>query len=316
MNQEISFSSYQIFNTAARTQNISAAAKELYISQPAVSKAINKLEQSLNVKLFTRSSRGVRLTEEGTLFYEHTSQAFDVLRRGEESLRQIAALGIGHIRIGVSTTLCKYMLLPYLKGFISENPHIKISIQCQSTFHTLSLLENGSIDIGLIGKPEKLKQLQFDSLGAIEDIFVASPPYLGNLCLRSGKSAPAEFSTPELFANANVMLLDEKNITRLYIDEYFKQNQLATGQLLEISNMDLLIDFAKIGLGIACVIREFIKAELEDGSLIEIPLENPIARREVGFAYSRNIPSNEAVRKFIGYITKNNVGILEQGPDI
>lgn len=301
MEQEISLSAYQIFNTVARTLNISHAARELYISQPAISKTIAKLEQSLGVTLFTRSSRGVKLTEEGSQFYEYTSQAFDVLRRGEETLRSRTALGLGHIRIGVSTTLCKYMLLPYLKGFISENPHIKITIQCQSTFHTLALLDSGSIDLGLIGKPDKMKRLTFDSLGEIEDIFVASKPYLDNLCLRTGKRSLPDFSVPELFAEANVMLLDEKNITRLYIDEYFKQNHISAGQLLEISNLDLLIDFARIGLGVACVIREFIKSDLDAETLLEIPLEAPITKREVGFAYGKTSSANEALRKFIAY---------------
>lgn len=301
MEPDISLSSYQIFNTVARTLNISRAARELFISQPAISKAIAKLEESLNVKLFIRSSRGVKLTEEGRMFYEYTSQAFDMLHRGEENLRQIATLGIGHIRIGVSTTLCKYLLIPYLKAFISRYPHIKITIQCQSTLHTLSLLESGTIDIGLIGKPNHLSQLAFDPVGEIEDVFVAAGAYLDNLCLRAGKSRVQEFSVAELFSAANVMLLDEQNITRQYIDNYFKQNRITTGQLLEISNLDLLIDFARIGLGIACVIREFIKEDLDTGTLIEIPLNTPIAKREVGFAYDRHKAQNEAMRKFIEF---------------
>ena len=64
-----SLSSYRIFYEVARTENISRAAKELYISQPAISKSISKLEDSLNVPLFVRSSRGAQLTEEGRVLY-------------------------------------------------------------------------------------------------------------------------------------------------------------------------------------------------------------------------------------------------------
>ena len=301
MNQEHSLSAYQIFNTVAGTGNISQAAKELYISQPAISKAIAKLEAGLNVRLFTRNSRGVKLTEEGRLLYEYTGRAFEELRRGEESLRRITTLGIGHIRIGVSTTLCKYILLPYLKEFISLYPHIRISIQCQSTLHTLSLLESGSIDIGLIGRPNRIKPFEFYSLGGIEDVFVAAKPYLDNLCLRSGRRFVQDFSIPELFAQANIMLLDEQNITRQHIDDYLTQQRITAGQLLEISNMDLLIDFARIGLGIACVIREFIKADLDSGALLEIPLKHPIPGREIGFAHIRTAAPNEAVQKFLAF---------------
>ncbi len=304
MNPDHPLSAYQIFNTVAAAGNISQAAKELYISQPAISKSIARLESSLNVRLFTRNSRGVKLTEEGRALYEHTRRAFEELRRGEEQLRQITTLGIGHIRIGVSTTLCKFILLPYLKEFVSRYPHIRISIQCQSTLHTLTLLENGSIDIGLIGRPAGIRPFVFYSLGGIEDTFVAARPYLDNLCLRSGRRSIGEFSVSELFANANLMLLDEQNITRQHIDGYLAQHQITAGQLLEISNMDLLIDFARIGLGIACVIREFIQSDLDSGTLLEIPLTDPIPGREIGFAHTKAAPPNEAVQKFLALCGK------------
>ena len=99
--------------------------KGLYISQPAISKAISKLEDSLGLSLFTRSSRGVQLTSEGEILFEHTREAFDALDRGEQELKRIQEFDIGHLRIGVSNTLCKYILLPYLKTFIDQYPHMK-----------------------------------------------------------------------------------------------------------------------------------------------------------------------------------------------
>lgn len=144
MNQNLS--SYWIFYTVANAGNISKAAKELYISQPAISKSIQKLEESLDCKLFSRSSRGVILTSEGALLYEHVKQAFDALGTGEEKLKRSIELGVGQLKIGVSTTLCKYMLLPYLKEFIHRNPHISISIECQSTNDTLKLLDDNKIN--------------------------------------------------------------------------------------------------------------------------------------------------------------------------
>ena len=161
MEVDFSLSAYRIFNAVAKTENISMAAKELYISQPAISKAIAKLEQNMSVALFTRNSRGVRLTEEGKQLYNYTRVAFDTLKEGEDAMKRIHRLGIGHIRIGVSSTLCKYMLLPYLKVFVEENPHIRFTIQCQSTFQTLALIEDGKLDIGLIGKPDTFKELDF-----------------------------------------------------------------------------------------------------------------------------------------------------------
>ena len=173
MDQNLSL--YKVFYTVANTGNISRAASELFISQPAISKSIRKLEQSLDVTLFSRNSRGVQLTEEGEVLYGYVQSAFYSLQMGESQLKKINDLGIGHLHIGVSTTLCKYMLLPYLKDFIAAHPHVRITIECQSTNHTLQLLKENKIDLGLIGRPERLPHAHFDSLGEIEDIFVCVP---------------------------------------------------------------------------------------------------------------------------------------------
>ena len=145
---EQNLSQYKIFYEVAKAGNISKAAKELYISQPAISKAIGKLEDSLGLSLFTRSSRGVQLTSEGEILFEHAREAFEALERGEQELRRIQEFDIGHLRIGVSNTLCKYILLPYLKTFIDQYPHMKVTIESQSTVQTLNRLEQQKIDLG------------------------------------------------------------------------------------------------------------------------------------------------------------------------
>ena len=292
MNQNLS--SYRIFYTVANTGNISKAAKELYISQPAISKSIQKLEESVGCKLFSRSSRGVVLTDEGKLLYEHVSEAFETLTLGEEKLKRSIELGVGHLKIGVSSTLCKYLLLPYLKEFIRQNPHISISISCQSTNDTLKLLEDNKIDIGLIGKPENLKNIHFDFLEEIEDIFVAAKDYLRNLKARG-------IQKDHILQSSTLMLLDKNNMTRQYIDDYLQENQIIIKDSIDISSMDLLIDFARIGVGVACVIKNFVREDLENGTLVEIPLGFPIHKREVGFAYKTTTKPSKSLAEFIHF---------------
>ena len=292
MNQNLS--SYRIFYTVANTGNISKAAKELYISQPAISKSIQKLEESVGCRLFLRSSRGVVLTDEGRLLYEHVSRAFQTLTLGEEKLKRSIELGVGHLKIGVSAALCKYMLLPYLKEFIRRNPHISISIACQSTNDTLKLLEDNQIDIGLIGKPQNLKNIHFDFLEEIEDVFVSTKDYIRNLRARGVQKN-------QLLSNSTLMLLDKNNMTRQYIDDYLQENQIQARESIDISNMDLLIDFARIGLGIACVIKSFVVEDLSLGALVEIPLGIPIHKREVGFAYKPSPKLSKSLNEFIRF---------------
>jgi DNA-binding transcriptional LysR family regulator len=206
-------------------------------------------------------------------------------------------LGVGHLKIGVSATLCKYVLLPYLNRFLKEYPHIKITIESQSTLHTLKQLENNTLDIGLVAKPSNLRLYEFLPLNKIEDIFVATKEYLENIRLRE--------KDEDIFSSANVMLLDEENISRMYIEDYFKENNIYPRHILEVSSMDLLIEFAKTGLGVGCVIKEFVTDELASGQLIQIPLKKPINKREVGFCYNKAAYLSDSMTRLIEFVTND-----------
>ena len=356
---------YVIFHTVAKAGNISKAANQLYISQPAISKAISKLEEELGTVLFNRSSRGVTLTEEGQVLYEYVERAFDSLNMGEENLKNYKELGIGHIRIGVSTSLCKHILLDYLKDFIRENPNIKFSIDCHSTVNTIKLLRNEDIDIGLICNTELPKGIVYSPVKEIHDVFVASPEYLDNFYERandrdqysfadelpgnikgniipllnsglapnarddaadqsaykksrdtghsfgtsasttihnSSNSGMSSISTVDILEGSNLMVLEEANVTRTHVDEYLRSQGISCSQVLEINNMDLLIDFAAIGMGVASVVREFAQEQLDSGVITELPLNTPIPSRTVGFAYSGVKNQSTAMRKFMEWV--------------
>lgn len=328
---EQSLNYYKIFYEVAKTGNISKAADKLFISQPAVSKSITKLEQSLNHTLFIRSKRGVKLTEEGKTLFSHLDVAFSSIDSAEKILKRVHDFGLGQLRIGVSTSLCKHILLPYLQDFIEENPHVKISIECNPTYETLHLLKEDKIDIGLICDTALEKGYHYQSLRSIQDTFVATQTYIENLNLREHDSisketeenrevtlptvaglllfneipeAPMEeeilLSGREIIEKSNLMLLDQGNISRQYIDEYMKAEKIQPGQILEINNMDLLIDFASIGMGVACVVREFVTSYIENGQVYEIPLDHEIPKRSVGFVYNEHTLSTTA-RRFLDF---------------
>src|SRR5699024_7256287 len=122
----------------------------------------------------------------------------------EHQLARIASPDAGSLRIGVSATLCRYMLLPYLSGFISAHPGIHISISCQSTNETLELLESDAIDIGLVGKPEHLRDITYYDLDEIEDIFVATDACIARLL-------SPDATTKSILESATLMLLNKNN---------------------------------------------------------------------------------------------------------
>ena len=286
-------SQYRIFYEVARCGNISRAAKELYISQPAISKAIGKLEESLGTRLFLRNSRGVQLTPEGNVLFQHVAAAFDSLSRGEKELKRIHDFHIGQLKIGVSNTLCKYVLLPYLKSFVEKYPHVNITIESQSTAHTLEMLEARKIDIGLVAEPRARRGLNFTPVIEIHDGFFCTPAYMENLTLREGPP-------PDIFKTGNIMLLDRSNMSRKHLDTYLSDRDIEVNQLLEVTDMALLIEFARIGLGIACVILDFVSDDLKNGTLMEVPLDAPIPRRVIGFACPPQDQS-QTLREFLAF---------------
>lgn len=295
MISESNLNRYRLFCAVAECESISKAAELNYISQPAISKAITKMEESLGTVLFNRNHRGVTLTDEGKVFYDELKSAFDIIKAGEDKLRSINELGIGRLRLGASSVLCKAMLLPYLKGFINENPHIKITIECQSSSRIHKMLMDGVIDVGLMVKPDNMTEMSFISLGEIEDIFAATPNYLDNLALRNES---------DIFENANIMLLDSENVSRHHVDKFFKENNIEPKHILEVSNMDMLIEFTKIGMGVSCVVKQFVEKEIECGELREIPLNSKINTREVGLAFIKTSRLNATMQKFIDYINR------------
>lgn len=314
METESALSSYHIFNAVAETGNLSKAAKKLYISQPAISRAVSKLEQSLSVRLFIRNSRGVHLTEEGKLLYEHTKTAFDSLRKAEEGIKRIHTLGAGRLRIGVDSFLYKNILMPRLQEFILTHPHIQIHIRCLTSSEAVRLIEDGDLDIALISEPFRLHTLDFLPVAALHDIFAASPAYIKNLQFReqdtvvkpaSGKNRRTiekKAYASSLLLKDGVLMLPEKNTGfRVHIENYFTKNQLETGRILEFDSHDMLVDFAKIGLGISCVIKEFIKDELENKTLKELSLPSNPDKRIVGFVYNKTSLQAEAVNKFLDF---------------
>ena len=294
---EQNLSTYRIFFEVAKQGNISKAAESLYISQPAISKTIVRLEDNLNVKLFKRNSRGVSLTEEGEVLFRHVQEAIHHIEEAENALQKMKDYHIGHLDIGASTTLCRYILLPYLKKFMEEFPNIQINLKNQDSAKNLQVLDAQDIDLALVAIPKHLSPNQKVILEQeVEDIFVASPKYIENLKALHG----SDFS---LFQNATVMLMDDKNVSRHYIDMYIRENQLDFKQVIALNTMDLLIDFAKIDMGISCVIRSFVEKDLENGSLVQIDIAPPIPRRKIGFMYHANNCS-KSLESFLSFLEK------------
>ena len=290
---------YRIFYYAATHKNISKAADALYISQPAVSKSIKKLESLTSCVLFARSSKGVSLTSEGEILFKYISEAFKNIESGEMLIEKMNRLEEGAVKIGISNTLCKYYFLPILEKFHEKYPNIKIQIINSPSPKTYLLLEEWKIDFGIISIPKDKLCYNYTELMDVHDIFVSS-----------GK--PEEDDKTMLLSELSkmhLMLLEKDNQTRIYIDDFLTENKISVNPEIQMGSMDFLIEFAKIGIGTACVIKEFVQNELENGTLFELPVTPKIRPRKVGIVQKENIPLSLASKTFIQFIceSKNEI---------
>lgn len=284
---------YRAFSAVAAAGNISKAAEQLYISQPAVSRAIKQLEELLECPLFFRTSKGVQLTPEGELLYRYIKQAFDYIFIAEKKLGEVKSLLSGELRIGASDTLCKYYLAPYLKLFNTLYPAIKICVVSPTTPRIIELLKAGRLDFGIVNLPLEDAQIAQKAVMSIQDCFVGGAKY---------RHLSYQMQHLEEIVRFPLLLLEKECNSRRFIDQYFKQNQLEVCPDFELGNYDLLLHFARNDFGIACVIKNFVQPELNQENLFEIKPIAKIPPRHIGVVWLKEVPLSAAAKELISLL--------------
>lgn len=281
---------YRVFHAAAKAGSLTAAAKSLYVSQPAVSYSIRKLEDQLGVRLFQRMSRGIRLTPEGEALFQHVDQAYGLIMAGEKKLLDMKNLSRGEVRIGASDTLCKHYLVPLLEKFNAEYPDVKFHVTNRTSLETIQLLRGGKVDFGIVNLPiPEDDGLKVKETIKVRDCFIVGKRY------KDLSKSPIHLKD---LTNYPILLLEQASITRTYVDRFAAREGVRLEPEIELGSIDLLIEFAKIGLGVACVVRNFIDEEIKKGQLFEVRLTHQIPSRSVGIVTLKGVPLPPAARKF------------------
>ncbi|WP_291581683.1 LysR family transcriptional regulator [Clostridium sp. UBA6640] len=281
---------YKIFCQVAECESFSKASKILYMTQPAVSQSIMQLEKELDIRLFTRTPRGVNLTKEGQLLYEYTSSAINLISVGEKKLEEVKNLMVGDLQIGVGDTISRYFLLPFLEKFHSKYPNIKLKIINRTTLELCEMLKSGEIDIAIGNLPIKDSSLEIRKCIDIRDVFVCGEKYKEKL------SEPISF---EELAELPLILLETNSNSRLYVEKYMLSKGIEIKPEIELGSHELLLEFAKINLGISCVIKEFSQEYLKNGLLYEVKLTEEIPKRSIGICFLKNISLSPSSTKFV-----------------
>lgn len=287
---DINFELYKVFYHVARTLSFSEASKQLFISQSAVSQSIKVLEKKLGQSLFIRSTKRVQLTPEGEILFKHIEPAMNLIRQGENQLLETNSLNGGQLRIAASDTICRYFLVPYLNKFHKEHPNVHIKVTNSTSIDCAHILETGQVDFVISNFPNSgLSNVNnIRTIKEFQDVFVANPKYFP---LRN-----KTLSLRELLQYP-IMMLDRKSTTSEFLHAMFQKSQLDLVPEIELSSNDLLIDLARIGLGIAFV-PDFCIPE-NDRELFILKLEEKLPVRKLVVAYSESLPISYAAKQFM-----------------
>lgn len=291
---DINFELYKIFYHTAKAASFSEAARELFISQSAISQAIGNLEDKIGSRLFIRKTRSIRLTTEGEVLLKHVEQAYNFIKTAEGKILEMQNLSLGEIRIGIGDTNCRFFLIPYLKEFIKLYPNIKFKVVNRTSPQIIEILKSGQIDFGLVTLPVPDKSIITRDFKEVEDIFVASDKY--------SELKDKATSISEL-AKYPLLLLQQDSSTRRNLDITLEQLGVDILPEIELESVELLVEFARIGLGIAHVLRKSAENLLQSGELFAVKTKEVFKPRWLGFAQMKDMPLSKASSEFLKYMT-------------
>ena len=280
---------YRVFKEVAETGNISVAAKNLYISQSAVSQSIKQLETALQARLFARSPRGVSLTSEGQMLYQYVRSALGLLATGEDKLSQAQQLLLGTLVIGASDTVTSQFLVPYLDEFHRLHPGIRLKIVSGRSAKVLSMLKSGAVDIAFASSPAD-SAVQSWPCFATHSAFVAGSGYGCDFGHVYTRQEIAEFP---------LILLERKASSRVFLEQEFLRHGVTLTPEIELSSRQLLVSLARIGLGVAGVTLEFVQKALEAGDIRALKTDFTIPARSVDMCTLRDVTPTAAATAFM-----------------
>ena len=287
----ISLEYYKIFYHVAKDQSITTAAGELCLSQPAVSQGIKQLELALGTKLFIRTAKGVKLTNEGDTLFSYVKNGYEQIALGEQKLQEMLNMRTGEIRIGASDMTLQFYLLPYLRRYHHLYPDIKVTVTNAPTPQTIEHLRAGRIDFGIVSHPfEEERHLCVLPVRVIQDVFVAGSRFW---------SYKQKMLRYENLADMPIICLEKDTSTRRYVDAFLAENQVTLEPEFELATSDMIVQFALQNLGIGCVVRDFAERYIQTDELFVLQFDKQIPKRQICVVNDERLPLSIAAGKLM-----------------
>ena len=286
----ISYDSYKVFYFVAYYQNITLAAKALFLTQPTVSHYIINLEKDLNCRLFIRSKKGMLLSPEGELLFAHISKAYEEISEGEKKLTEYLHMGKGLIKIGASETSLRDYLIPVLGRFKEKYPNIQLRIT-NTTYHEVNTaLHSGSLDLAVMTTPFPDTTLSVQPLVNFSMAIVAGPMY-AHLADRP--------VTYQEISEHPMICLEPETSGRYYLETLFASHGVHLQPDIELSSADLITPMAEQNMGIGFVPGIFAEPAIRSRRVGELTLDEQLPSRSICMLTDPQRPMSLACQRFV-----------------
>ena len=279
-----------VFFAIAETGSLTASARRLHISQPALSRELRVFESRLGVALCERHPKGMRLTQAGEVLRRYAERLFELERAAEAAMREISGALSGRLAIGASNTTGTYLLPPILAAFRRERPKVQVSLFVGNSEQVSQGVGDMRFMLGFIEGPLHLKGLRCTTFQHDEIVPVASPdqPLLGRRRL-----AVADLSGEPL------LVREHGSGTRELIAEMLRRHRIEAGEAMEFGSTEALKRAAVHGGGIAWLPRISMVSELREGLLRELPLRQLRIVRPLMVLSREGVPREPAAEAFL-----------------
>lgn len=278
---KISYDIYNVFYYVAKFQSITSAANYLHVSQPAITRQIKNLEMNLGFTLFIRTSNGLKLTLEGEKLYEDVSKAIEIFNTIESNYNQFKPVEEGTIKVlsGYATT--KNVLLPIITKFNRLYPKVKVFVEYYPFKEAISKLRNGEVDVLLMNSEDYLEytDIEFSKFYTLNDVLIVSKDIR--------KDYPEVIKLEEINKYPIICKKDSNN-ARMFITKFLNERGIQFQPTWELTDYWLVEEYIKMNMGIGIVSREFVKKDLDNGSLVELKTDVKLPKRGISYAIRKN----------------------------
>ncbi len=279
------------FRVLARTGSFTQTARELHLTQSGISHSMKALETEIGCRLLDRLGKKVVLTQAGEQLLQHAEKILSEMENARESLTQLGKWGRGRLRLGASTTACQHLIPPVLREFKESFPDHAISLEPGDTPELVASLLRQRIDLALSLEVEREPQLEFHPLFTDDLQFIVSAQHPW---AQTGRAERDEIP------RQNYILYSKRSVTFRLIENYFRREQVVLNAVIEVGSMEATKELVKLGLGV-CILAPWIaKKEIEEGSLVALPLGRKKLARRWGIIHWRGKRLNLAEETFIG----------------